>query len=359
MAVSTSVVSSVVSPVVNPVISAIRRNFTTIAAAGSQNWTVPVLSLTSFEIVLDVSGSPQDDRKIFAMRDSNGDVFNIGSSNIGATNTIRVFHAGLGGQSDLVGTTVALNNKINNIMIKWEVGITTLSIFVNGALDTSVVVAANFLPDFSLLTGIAIGKEAGLAGFFSGIIANTKIFNAGTLSRFYKIDEDWTGPSTVLHDSSGNNQHGVAVNITSADAEFFTQQSNGDFLGVELVVNGGFDTDTDWIKESEWSISNGSATMAPTALFNTIRQNVGFVEDKTYSLKLDVTAVTGLMKAMQIANTGTTNLALFTFNTQGHISEVVTSAGGSGRTSIGFARDSGASSCTIDNVSVKQLLELA
>ncbi len=52
--------------------------------------------------------------------------------------------------------------------------------------------------------------------------------------------------------------YGTAVNITSADAEQFTQIDAG-WLGAELVTNGGFDTDTGWTKGAGWTISGGKA----------------------------------------------------------------------------------------------------
>jgi len=48
--------------------------------------------------------------------------------------------------------------------------------------------------------------------------------------------------------------YGTAVNI--AESILVTEQSNGDLLGVELVANGGFDTDSDWVK----GISSGAGT---------------------------------------------------------------------------------------------------
>ena len=54
-------------------------------------------------------------------------------------------------------------------------------------------------------------------------------------------------------------------------------------LGGELVTNGGFDTDSDWIKDTGWSISggslNGSSTTTSATQFNT-----GLVTGKMYQV---------------------------------------------------------------------------
>ena len=47
-------------------------------------------------------------------------------------------------------------------------------------------------------------------------------------------------------------------------------------LGSELVTNGGFDTDSDWIKGTGWTISGGTANCDGTQTGNTlIYQNIG------------------------------------------------------------------------------------
>jgi hypothetical protein len=54
-------------------------------------------------------------------------------------------------------------------------------------------------------------------------------------------------------------------------------------LGLELVTNGGFATDSDWTKESSWSIGSGVATRPSVAdPGNSIYQTISISAGKTY-----------------------------------------------------------------------------
>ena len=58
-------------------------------------------------------------------------------------------------------------------------------------------------------------------------------------------------------------------------------------IGDEEVLNGGFDTDTDWLKGTGWSISGGSANYN-TSSNNNLSQAGDFVDGKTYKVTLEV-----------------------------------------------------------------------
>ena len=68
--------------------------------------------------------------------------------------------------------------------------------------------------------------------------------------------------------------------------------SNGSFSqeGVELVTNGSFDTDSDWTKGTGWTISEGSASFDGTTS-NSIRQNIGLVENNIYKVTFTISNV--------------------------------------------------------------------
>ena len=56
-------------------------------------------------------------------------------------------------------------------------------------------------------------------------------------------------------------------------------------LGPEEVVNGGFATDSDWVKQSNWTIANGSANSNGTGLL--YQTSVSYVDGKTYKVTFD------------------------------------------------------------------------
>ena len=64
-------------------------------------------------------------------------------------------------------------------------------------------------------------------------------------------------------------------------------------LGNELVVNGGFNTDSDWTLGTGWTISNGKANCDGISGASPIYQNIGSATiGKTYKIQLDVSNYT-------------------------------------------------------------------
>ena len=58
-------------------------------------------------------------------------------------------------------------------------------------------------------------------------------------------------------------------------------------LGDELVVNGGFDTDSDWVKNTGWSISGGAASASSS--FDSLAQaGFNFIIEKNYKVTYEV-----------------------------------------------------------------------
>ena len=61
--------------------------------------------------------------------------------------------------------------------------------------------------------------------------------------------------------------------------------------GAEMVVNGGFDADTDWSKGAGWSISGGAASADGTQTSNSnLQQTLSPVAGKTYAIRVNVLA---------------------------------------------------------------------
>ena len=65
---------------------------------------------------------------------------------------------------------------------------------------------------------------------------------------------------------------------------------NGDFsqIGSELVTNGDFATDSDWVKGFGWSINNGKATQDGTGNGSSLQQINLLVVGKTYKVKFEI-----------------------------------------------------------------------
>lgn len=69
--------------------------------------------------------------------------------------------------------------------------------------------------------------------YLSGILANLKIYDNGTLIRNYPLNEPKGTP--VIYDIIGGN-NGTIVNGDDEDKGLFTKQANGDWLGSNLDV---------------------------------------------------------------------------------------------------------------------------
>ena len=63
------------------------------------------------------------------------------------------------------------------------------------------------------------------------------------------------------------------------------------YTGDELVTNGGFYTDSDWVKQSNWTIANGSANSNGTGLL--YQTSVPYVDGKTYKVTFDADITSG------------------------------------------------------------------
>jgi hypothetical protein len=126
----------------------------------------------------------------------------------------------------------------------------------------------------------------------------------------------------------------------------------GNVVGSELVVNGDFATDSDWDKAGFWSISNGSASMPLTDIFYPLQQDVGMQLNVPYVIEFDVLAITGGVKVFVWGNPGSDQvLDIITTTGRKEMTVIPTAVGNS---YLAFSRQV-EGSCTIDNVSVKEV----
>ncbi len=175
------------------------------------------------------------------------------------------------------------------------------------------------------------------AGSYSdGVIANVVLTNksgAEDVVETYALDGNDTG-ITLYNIPEANRWKATLI--------------DDDWVGNdELVVNGGFDTDTDWVKGAGWTISGGVA-------------NVG-----DYNADLS-TLTTGLVPGnIYQSEITTSNMGDVVFYVGGAAAERITVDGVSLNntaaldTSIARVRAKAAGTGTIDNVSVKRYLGVA
>jgi hypothetical protein len=127
-------------------------------------------------------------------------------------------------------------------------------------------------------------------------------------------------------------------------------------LGSELVTNGTFDTDTDWIKGGAWSISGGTANYNDStnaSLYQNVTLNANI-----YELKFSISNSSGSGARIWIGNSS--GSVSYTDNTYEYYTDedyTLTINVPSNQTTFAFWGNTGGSSFSIDNVSVKEVID--
>jgi len=108
------------------------------------------------------------------------------------------------------------------------------------------------------------------ANYFTGIMANVKYYFGGVQIHGYDIKSN----SNDIPDTIGSNDAAV-VNPSVDDWQVYTQQSTGEWLGQELVANGGFDNGVDnWVSfDPDGAIhgEDGYCVVTPVNMVNSAR----------------------------------------------------------------------------------------
>jgi len=151
----------------------------------------------------------------------------------------------------------------------------------------------------------ATPSTANWGGFF-GLLQEYAGAAAG-----YSLRKIGSGPVVRLRRASDNEEKDFAAGEVVAGT-----------AGAELVTNGGFDTDTDWTKASNWTITGGQAVSDGTVAIGQLRQD-GFISSEAgvyYKITFTVVAcsnftsagtiidssvATGFSASWQITSTGT------------------------------------------------------
>ena len=184
--------------------------------------------------------------------------------------------------------------------------------------------------------------------FGKGVVASGGVSSSTTRPRLlglYALDKT-NLPNTMAagihYEYNTGWMHGDIKLATLSD----TDATN--VTGSELVTNGTFDTDTDWSKGTNWTISGGQASHA-SGSSGSIKQTVTTVANKTYVLTCEVVSSSGAVVLIGVANegfsytqapAGDTGVFSFTFTAPDTTSqvEIYQASGGS---------------CTLDNISVR------
>lgn len=126
-------------------------------------------------------------------------------------------------------------------------------------------------------------------------------------------------------------------------------------LSSTLVINGGFDTDTNWTKGTGWTISGGVAVASSVSAFSSIIQNsVPFLIGRRYKIAFTVVSVTS--GGVRPIFTGGTQVTGTSRTTTGTYVEYLTTV--TGNVNFAIQANSSGFDGTVDNVIVEQVAEI-
>jgi hypothetical protein len=160
---------------------------------------------------------------------------------------------------------------------------------------------------------------------------------------------DHSDLTTLYQESAGI----TSVSAASDPVGLRLDKSQGMALGAEKVINGGFDTDTSWIKGTGWTIADGVAQSDGVTASALLAQDIGSVAGKSYALSMDIdgTFPNGSFINIRLGLSGT----LLQKNSAGTVTAILTAAGSNPFRLYITTSATIKPTVTLDNVSVKEL----
>lgn len=217
MTVLKSVLRPVLNDILRPIIfsDVVTRFFTTLVASGSMHYTIPTVTLPGdFEISIEFMTTAAGNQVLLGDDFATAYFFNFDDTRF------TVWFAG-SNVNYLFGAQNPKDGKLH--VARYKLTGTSLEMFLDGiSLGSNTITPFVGANDFTIATANGV--------FFTGIIANVSITDAGTPIRFYALDENFATTTVAVDTISG--QNGTAVNISESD--LFTLQAGGNYLGVEL-----------------------------------------------------------------------------------------------------------------------------
>ena len=219
------------------------------------------------------------------------------------------------------------------------------------AVGTEEVVATTIVGVDYLVTvsGLTSGEDLRYAGAGWLPLQDGVPFVITATSTAFILREFSESQSDITISIRRADGYGTVISGNADDWGLFQQQVTGEWLGQELVVNGGFDTDSDWTLGAGWSISGGALSGLSTSV-NTnqvLNDMQGRLVRSSYEI-LNYSSGTGMR--LELGGTQTTGRSA-----NGVFLEDIIPANSSP-----FLFMFGSSvTLSIDNVSVKEVLNVA
>ena len=286
--------------------------------------------------------TPLGGNALFTYSDGNGNgsITNISVKEVGQNwdilDSVTSFSFN-NGIANIQGTANYANNGIKQASISAVIGKT---------YKISATLRSNDggLYRFRILDGSYFDLGSGNSAEFETITS----YHTATSTAFTIFATSWYTNGTANFDISNISiiEISTDTNLPRINYEGFSYQ---DALGSEEIVNGGFDSDTAWIKGTTWSIGGGFASATEDDGSYLYQANVCEI-GKKYKFTFDVTESSGVPHCVSLFNVWFDTSALAV----GSYSIIHTAVNTSG---IRFrCKTGGTGSFAIDNVSVKEYL---
>ena len=268
---------------------------------------------------------------------------------------IEIFDDIDGGDNSYYSTDVETNTwyRVVAIMDNYEQKLYINGVLVGSGSNQGTANGSGPAGFDSYVAKVHIGRR----GFSGGELH----FN-GAMSDFQMWDSVWTADD-VLYDY--NNPEQLALNrggtsLTNSNLKAWYPMNDGHRgeqsyildaantgLGDNVVVNGSFDTDSDWTKGSGWSISDGKAIFSGSAFASLTPSSAPLISGKVYKITLDATVTNGSFKLQH------NSVDIITESISGSYTAYITSTATTfniARASVGVQND-----FTIDNIVIKPI----
>ena len=224
---------------------------------------------------------------------NNNDVFRAGTNNSGKI----IFRDIVGGVDVAGSTTISINTWYHFFAVRNS---GTLKVYLNGSEDGSASSSGNLDSD----KGFIIGRWQGNGDYWNGQLTNVAVW-----SRALTPEEI----QSIMNKSYSQLKGVEKTSLVSwwaldSASNGVIQPHDGETLGADQVTNGTFDTDSNWSKNTGWSIGSGVASCDGSQTGNTglIQQgtilgaNLDFEVGKTYKITFDVTTTAGAITYIEI-----------------------------------------------------------
>ena len=239
-------------------------------------------------------------------------------------------------QTSVTNAAALDDGKLHNLKATYTG--TTAELFVDGVSVGTQTWALNGSQDIKLLGKISTGN------FFNGTIAD-----------FKSTDLVTAGNSVIFPHNTTASTESSTINtgtLTFTSTTSWGATSGGDdWVGDELVTNGTFDTDTDWLKGTGWTISGNNASCDGTQVANTTVSQTSVVDaGNIYQIGYEVVGYSVGTVDLSMAGTGGSDISSTANGT--YTVTKLTSTGG-----VIEVKGNSTFVGSVDNVTAKRFLE--